>query len=219
MTSRRDTLMGLTAAGVIAALPGTTLSASTAPATTKLRRLGPIMQHGYVVEDAAKAALQWAAQAGIGPFYLFEQPVENYVFRGEPVPLTLRIAVSYWQGIQMELIEQTSPEPSFYSQSLEKAAGKLNHYAVMVLDIDLAIADLDAANYLVHRGGTSEALTFAYLEGFLPDGTTLELMQSAPSNQAAFDGMKAISQSWDGTRPLRTMRDLMADLSPFRNGL
>lgn len=213
MTTRRDAITAMVGAGVVASLPMQGKAAALAATPGGRYRIGPIMQYGYVVKDVEKSAMEWVRKIGIGPFYIFDQPIDNYVFRGKPTKLSMRTAVTYWQGLQMELIQQTSSDETFYSESLRKAPGKLNHVGVTVTDIDAAVASLDAAKYVVHCGGTTGGLTFAYLENYLPDGLTLELMAAPPENFPAFEGMKAIAQSWDGsTKPLRTMQDLIADL-------
>jgi Glyoxalase/Bleomycin resistance protein/Dioxygenase superfamily len=203
-------------AGILASLPGAAMADERAGTVRK--KIGPIVQHGYVVRDAARTALQWAERMGVGPFYMFEAPIQNYIYRGKPTPLTLRTGVSYWQGMQIELIQQTSSAPTFYTEALRKAPERLNHFAVMVPDIDAAIASLDAAKYVVHSGGTDGGLTFKYLENYLPDGTTLEFMSAPQNNLMAFEGMKAVSRAWDGTKPLRTMTDLMSDLGALAKG-
>lgn len=179
--------------------------------------IGPIVQHGYVVADAARAATAWTERVGIGPFYVMENPIDEYVYRGKRTDLTLRIAVSYWRDMQIELIQPVSSAPSFYSESLRTSPDKLNHYAVLVPDMDVAVANLQAERYVVHRGVTP-TLSFTYLEHYLPDGTTLELMQTPQQMLQAFEGIKAICRTWDGSRPLRTLADLTSDLAAFQSG-
>ena len=217
MTTRRNAIESLVAIGLMAAAQGTGSAAT--PAETTMgdkrimrRKVGPIAQHGYVVTDAAKTAMQWARRVGVGPFYQFDQPIDDYVFRGKPVNLRIKTAVSYWHDIQIELIQQVSPEESLYTEALRTAPNKLNHYATLVPDIDAGVTALDAEKYVVHRGGTAGGLKFVYLEKYLPDGSHLELMQVPAANLVAFDGMKAVCQAWDGTKPLRTMAELMTDL-------
>src|SRR5438067_1058718 len=136
MASRRETIAGLAAAGAMSEF-GTARSANAAREFGIVRRnIGPIIQHGYVVRDAANEARRWAEQLGVGPFYISESDVENYVFHGRPAKLRLRIAFSYWDGDQIELIQQVSAEESLYSHSIRTAPGKLNHVAVRVADID-----------------------------------------------------------------------------------
>jgi hypothetical protein len=173
--------------------------------------VGPIVQHGYVVADAAKTASAWAAQVGVGPFYLIDQVVDDYVYRGRPMDLRLRVGVSYWGDTQIELIELVDGGDSLYAEAVSDAPGKLNHYAVMVPDIDAEVRDHDLARRVLHTGGTP-GLRFLYLENYLPDGSHLELMQASPSILQAFEGMKGATRAWDGDRPVRSLDDLAEDL-------
>jgi hypothetical protein len=215
MATRRDTIAGLTAVGSLAGL-GAMPAAGNAAGFAKVRReIGPIMQHGYVVLDAARAAREWAEQLGVGPFYLTESDMDNYVFHGKPVKLRLRIAFSYWGNDQIELIQQVSAEESLYSQSIRTAPGKLNHMAVRVDDIDAAIRDLGAEKRVGHRGGGGD-VEWAYLENYMPDGSHLELMRVAPRMLGMFEGVKAVCRAWDGTNPVRGAQDMMADMGALQ---
>jgi hypothetical protein len=98
MTTRRNAIESLVAIGLMAAAQGTGGAATLAETTTReerimRRKVGPIAQHGYVVTDAAKTAMQWARRVGVGPFYQFDQPIDGYVFRGKPVTDRSRRAV------------------------------------------------------------------------------------------------------------------------------
>ncbi len=176
---------------------------------------GPIMQHGYVVADVEKSAELWAERMGVGPFYVIEQRVKDYRYRGKPMDLELRIAVSYWGPLQIELIQPLSGEDSFYHRALKVAPDRLNHVAVLVSDIDATVKTLNAEKYVVQTGG-SHALKFAYLENYLPDGSTFELMQMEDFALPSLAGMAAVCRAWDGTRLLRPMADFMADLTALR---
>jgi hypothetical protein len=152
---------------------------------------------------------------GVGPFYVNDQPIDDYIYRGRRVDLTLRIGVSYWRGVQLELIQPVSPGNTFYSRALKRAPDKLNHYATRVPDIAAAVRNQKLEKFVVHTGGTT-GLKFAYLEDYLPDGTTLELMQVQESTLPAFAAMEAICRTWDGERPVRTMAEFMTDMGAQR---
>lgn len=178
-------------------------------------QFGPIFQHGYVVHDAEKAALEWADRMGVGPFYIIDQKIDDYVYRGQPMALELRIAMGYWGDVQLELIQQLSGGDTFYSAALEAAPGQLNHQAVLVGDVDVTIREMNLGQYVVHTGNLP-MIRFVYLENYLPDGLTLELIQADELARMSFGGAAAICRRWDGERPVRTHSDLASDLAKLR---
>jgi len=213
MITRRDTIAVLL--GMAAGLPRNVAQAMPAEQAPGGPKFGAIVQHGYVVHDVDQIAHQWTERMGVGPFYVADQPIDNYIYRGKPVDLKLRIGVSYWRGMQLELIQPVSRGTSFYSRALKRAPDKLNHYATLVQDIGTVVRNQNLDKFVVHTGGTP-GLKFAYLENYLPDGTTLELMQVQESVLPAFAAMEAICRTWDGARPLRTMAELATDIGALK---
>jgi methylmalonyl-CoA/ethylmalonyl-CoA epimerase len=183
---------------------------------TSPQYLGPIFQHGYVVPDAEKAARKWAERMGVGPFYIIDQKIDDYVYRGQPMPVELRIAMGYWGDIQIELIQPLSGDGTFYHDALKTAPGELNHQAVLVPDIDKAIAELGLNRFIIHTGSLP-MIRFAYLENYLPDGLTFELIQADEPARMSFGGAAAICRGWNGECPVRTHADLASDLAQLRD--
>jgi hypothetical protein len=215
MATRRETIAGLVAVGAMTDMGMARAAGGGKAFGTVRRNIGPIMQHGYVVKDAENEARRWAEKLGVGPFYISESDVENYVYHGRPVKLRLKVAFSYWDGDQIELIQQISAEESLYSPAIRTAPGKLNHVAIRVADIDAAIRDLGAEQRVGHRGGGKD-MEFAYLENYMPDSSHLEFLRVAPHILASFDGVTAICRAWDGARPVRAIQDLMSDLGSLQ---
>ncbi|MHA6757687.1 VOC family protein [Streptacidiphilus sp. PAMC 29251] len=120
--------------------------------------------------------------------------------------------MSYWNDLQIELIQPIGGAESLWSRAVETDAGKLNHCAVMVSDIDATVQKRGLEKFLVHRGA-GPGLHFAYLESYLPDGSHLELLQVEPGVLQGQQIMQEICRTWDGTRPVRTLEELVADFS------
>jgi hypothetical protein len=178
-------------------------------------KLGPVIQHGYVVADAEKSARAWTERTGVGPFYLVEQPVDDYVFRGNHQNLTLRIAVSYWNDLQIELIQPIKGEETFYSEALRNEPEKLNHYAVLVPDIDAMVRNFQLERFVVQQG-IIPSVRFLYIEKYLPDQSVLEFMQVDQRALQGFEAIKAICRSWDGVKPIRAHDDLSHDIAALQ---
>ncbi|CAN7297384.1 VOC family protein [Phenylobacterium sp. LjRoot219] len=179
---------------------------------------GRIVQQGYVVPDAEAAARVWAERTGAGPFYVMDHALDGYVYRGVPTPLSLRIAFGYWADMQIELIQPLSDADSLYSRALATDAGKLNHYACLVDDLDGLLVGRGLQDRVLQSGQMPTGLKFVYLEEFIPGGLHLELIQPPPSTLAAFQGMEALARRWDGRDPVRSGAALAEDLAALAKG-
>ena len=177
---------------------------------------GRIMQHGYVVDDVEKAAAEWVARVGVGPFYILQSNImDQYWYRGRQMTVDLKLAFGYWGPIQVELIQQNNDADSFYVAA-RRTAGKLNHFASVVSDLDGLLARRKLENRVIQSGKMSSGVKFVYLEEFTPGGQHLELIEPSQEALMGFAGMEAVARSWDGKNPLRPMTDLGKDLAALK---
>lgn len=176
--------------------------------------LGEIVQHGYVVTDAEKSAIEWFDRIGAGPFYMGDVTLDNYVYRGVPTECELKIAIGYWGGIQIELIEPLNEADMLYTRALPAEAGKLNHFATHVSDLDALLESRNLKNRVLQSGAMLQSgVKFVYLENFMPGGHHLELIQAPESMLVSTAGMVAARSRWDGAKPVRPMTALAEDLA------
>jgi methylmalonyl-CoA/ethylmalonyl-CoA epimerase len=175
---------------------------------------GAIMQHGYIVADVEKAAREWADSVNAGPFYMIDRMLmDTYHFRGVRVDVELRMAFGYWDGMQIELIQQLNAADTLYSRAQKTSAGKLNHFATLVPDLDALLDSRGLRNRVIQHGDMPSGLKFAYLEEYLPGGQHLELVQAQESTVMAFAGMQKAARQWDGRNPVRPITELAKDLA------
>lgn len=182
-------------------------------ANTDIHRMGPIIQHGYVVDSVERYARKWVAAVGAGPFYVNEVELEDYRYRGKAVGCPLRIAVGYWGGIQIELIEPVSDDDNLYNRALPGENGRLNHCAAHVPDLESVLDSRNLRDRILQAGHVASGARFVYLENFLPGGLHLELIQFPEGGDALFPLMEALSRQWDGRNPVRPGSALREDLA------
>jgi hypothetical protein len=175
---------------------------------------GAVMQHGYIVDDVGEAAAEWAERVDAGPFYVLDRiHMDQYFFRGVRTDVELRLGFGYWHGIQIELIQPLNDADTLYSRALRASAGKINHFAAVVPDIDALLASRRLQDRVIQRGDMPSGIKFVYLEEYLPGGLHLELMEAPQSTLMAFAGMEKASRQWDGRNPVRPMSALAQDLA------
>ena len=69
-------------------------------------RFGPVVQLGYVCDDAVEVSRYWAKHFGAGPFHLIEEICfDNWTYHGEPQDLPLKITIGNYGSVQLEFIQ------------------------------------------------------------------------------------------------------------------
>ena len=181
----------------------------------KVHRLGPVIQHGYVVDNVEHHAAQWVKAVGAGPFYVNDVVLENYRYGGRTADCPLRIAVGYWGNLQIELIQPMDNGDNLYNRVLPAENGKLNHCATHVADLEAVLEAGGLRDRVLQSGHVASGARFVYLEDYLPGGHHLELIQFPEGGQALFPLMAALASQWDGSNPIRPGSALREDLAAF----
>lgn len=172
---------------------------------------GPVFQIGYVVEDLQSAITHWTEVMGVGPFFLFPQPLsfDWLKIRGEPVPngtgIFAGVAQSYSGDMMIELI-QPGLAPSTYREFLDAGRTGVHHLGTFTDRYDEQIAAARAAGITIAAEGKMPLSRFAYLDtDLLFPGTMIEIIEPQPSMVELFATIKAAARTWDGRVPVRAM--------------
>lgn len=129
----------------------------------------PFLQNGIaqvaiIVKDLDKTVEMYWSVFGIGPwhFYTYGNPlVKKMSYYGEPAEYKMRVALSYFGPMRIELIEIVKGAgPNIYEDFVKEHGFGPHHYGVLVDDIETAIASAEAAGYRMIQDGS----------GFGPDG-------------------------------------------------
>lgn len=142
-----------------------------------------VAQIAFVVEDLDRTVKNYHEKFGIGPwhFYTYGKPlVPRMTRKGEPADYTMRVALSYFGPMRIELIEQVEGD-TVYSEFIEKHGYGIQHLGVLVDDMQAAIKEAEEAGYkMVMDGagfGPDDDGHYAYLDTEEELGTTIELIQ------------------------------------------
>ncbi|WP_293855072.1 VOC family protein [uncultured Alsobacter sp.] len=169
------------------------------------RLFGPVMQTAYVVRDLDAAMAHWTGVLGVGPFFVTDAvPYAEVRYRGWPIAIGTRVAIAYSGEQQIELIQQTSGDPSMFTDFLEGGEG-MHHVCVVASDFAGAM-DLAARHGLeiVQDGATTAGIRFAYLDRpGTPRGSALEIVEGSRGLLRYFERLKGVAAAWDGTEAVR----------------
>jgi len=142
-----------------------------------------VAQIAFVVEDLDLAVKNYYRTFGVGPwhFYTYQKPfVPRMSYRGEEGAYAMRVALSYFGDMRVELIESLKG-PSIYEEFIEKHGYGVQHLGFLVQDMEAALLEAREAGFIMIQDGAGfgpdDDGHYAYIESEEPFGTTFELIQ------------------------------------------
>ncbi len=169
-----------------------------------LSAIGPVMQIAFVPEDFDAAIAHWTRVMGVGPFFLIEKiKLPDSLYLGQPNECVFSIALAYWGDVQVELIRQENDAPSIYLGAEGKG---LHHSCILTDNIQEARVTAEAAGAKVLvEGQVDPDGAVLYVDTGGGPGSIVEILQPATGTLGLFEMMKAASQGWDGSEPVRRL--------------
>ena len=142
-----------------------------------------IDQVAFVVEDLEVVVERYRRTFGIGGwvFHTYAAPLLSYMtYHGHPAEYSMRLALSYFGPNRVELI-QPLEGPSVYHDFIEKHGYGVQHFGIVVPQIESALSEARAAGIAVLMEGAGFGLDgdgyFAYLDTEDAFGVTYELIE------------------------------------------
>lgn len=142
-----------------------------------------IAQVAFVVEDLERTVDNYYRSLGIGPwhFYTYGKPlVRKMNYRGAPADYEMRVALSYFGPMRVELIQPTRG-PSIYEEFIEKHGYGVQHFGVLVADMERALVHAADAGYPMIMDGSGFGRDgdghYAYIDTENDLGVVYELIQ------------------------------------------
>ena len=141
-----------------------------------------VAQIAYAAADPARAAAEWSARYGAGPFVVNRHiELVEVVHRGERALLDHSSAYGRWGNVMVELIEVHHAQPDGLAELVRTDRGGLHHVAVFADDLDQAAADGVAAGHPeVVRAATSHGVRFAWFDARHDLGHLIEVYERHP---------------------------------------
>jgi Glyoxalase/Bleomycin resistance protein/Dioxygenase superfamily len=164
-----------------------------------------IVQMAYVVPDIRQAIDQWVKNLKVGPWFLLEgfAGVEAR-YRGQPSRVEISLAMSFAGHMNVELIQQTTPGPSVYQETVDQRGYGFHHFGVATWHFDDELARHRALGHevalllKVPSGGR-----VAYLDTHGDTPGMVELIELGEDFEATFNRFYRASIGWDGSDPVR----------------
>lgn len=148
----------------------------------------PFLQNGIaqvaiLVPDLMAAIRHYHADFGIGPWDIYTYAktlVSEMTYHGKPANYAMKIGLSYFGPMRIELIQPLSGE-SVYADFIAEHGYGVHHFGLLVDDMADALAQASEAGYAMTMDGAGFGLDgdghYAYLDTEDRLGVTLELIE------------------------------------------
>lgn len=177
------------------------------------RVFGEAIHSGFVVPDVGPA-IKRVLGAGLGPVYVMRRIRTAARHRGERHDPLITSAFVYSGATQLEFLQQHDDTPSAAHEYLSRhPRGGLHHLAYYCTDFETGLrraAEAGTPLNPVQEYITPDGHPFVlYAEpADSPDPLLVELI-APDAMRPLFDVMRAQTDTWDGTDPVRDALDLM----------
>ena len=171
---------------------------------------GEVFQTAFVVRDLDAALRNWTEVVGVGPFYILDIDQEAQVF-GRPMLMRSRMALAWWNDVQVEVIMPLDDAPNPYNVFLGEGREGLHHLACLSRDFTASDAAIKAAGYDCVLFGEMPGTRIAYYgTEELIGGVLMEVVEASDFFTGMLARLKAACVGWDGGDPVRPIERLFA---------
>jgi hypothetical protein len=166
--------------------------------------LGTMRQLAYVVKDLDAAIKYWVDVIHAGPFFMFENfTPDDQKYRGNPSNVDLTLALGNTGDVQIELILQSSDEPSVYKEFLDAGRVGVHHFGMMPENYAAECAkyrDLGHEPAFEAKVGGADLIYFDTVDSV---GHFIEFWDNSDVFKNLFLVIENAAKGWDGKDPIR----------------
>jgi len=175
----------------------------------EIKGIGKVNQIGYVVRDLENTLDLWVNVLGVGPWFCREVSPGTTYYHGEVRPLTMRTALANSGDMQIELIQDVTPDnqPTFYKEFLRAGNAGIHHVSFWQDPAEFDVTDkkLKGAGWeLVCTGETGgPSGRFAYYQNDEYPGIIIETSSKNEAKAKRWGEIAEAAKDWDGSDPIR----------------
>ena len=166
------------------------------------------MQFCWLVPDLDAAMGSWIRNAGVGPFFRFDNVAyDKPQYRGKPSGNTrLTAAIAQAGDVQIELVCVKDQLPSIWQEG-PAAAGKwgFHHAAIYCHDYDATLAAYTNAGSELIFSGLMLGFRVGWIDTISTLGFFIELIDANPVADGVFAQFRSAAEGWDGKDPIRSL--------------
>ena len=165
------------------------------------------MQICWVVPDLHQSIEHWTRQAGVGPFFYFDNVTyENAMYRGKPwKPVKFHAAIAQAGEMQIELVSQLEDGPSMFRELVPAGQSGLHHMSTYTDNFDADLEHYRKAGADIVFSGLMKGAPVCWLDTAATLGFMTELITVNPAKELIFAKFKEAAANWDGVEAIRTL--------------
>lgn len=163
-----------------------------------------IMQVAYIVPDLQKAIAHYVDELRVGPWFVSDHFAgTEKIYRGQPTEVDMAIAMSYANGMNIELIQQIGDAPSVYRDVADARGYGFHHWGYATDSYDDDVKRYRAQGYEVAFTTSIRGARLAYIDTTRDLPGMIELIELTPAHKTIFTGWYQAAKTWDGHDPVR----------------
>ncbi len=158
------------------------------------------MQVCWLVPDLPAAIDQWAATAGVGPFFWFDGvPFTEGRHRGGAAEFPrVTAAIAYAGDLQIELVCQDNDDPGVFRDLYRREEHGIHHLARMCTDYEAERDAFAAQGAPVAFEGVAGDSRTCWVDTSSTLGFMVELLEPSAMRDRWFGAMHKAAARWDG---------------------
>jgi Glyoxalase/Bleomycin resistance protein/Dioxygenase superfamily len=174
--------------------------------TIDLSVLGPPVQIAYSVPDVDAAAARWAADFGVGPFFI-RRHIESHdaVYRGAPAVFDHSSAYGQWGSLMVELIQDHGTAQSVVRERYGVNDTGLHHMAFIVPNLEAATAHLESLGFELAMSARSTNTRYHFMDTVAALGHMVELYERSDRLESFYASVRNAAAGWTGDDPLHPL--------------
>lgn len=163
------------------------------------------MQVCWVVPDIHVAIQNWADQAGVGPFFYFDDVCyEDAIYRRRPwQPVKFHAAIAQAGDLQIELVTQLEEGASIFRDVVPAGQSGLHHMSIYTHDYDHDVAFYQKSGVEIAFSGLMKGARVCWLDTVATLGFMTEVITANPLKEQVFAMFRGAADDWDGVDPIR----------------
>lgn len=166
------------------------------------------MQFCWLVPDLDAAMTAWLRNAGVGPFFRFDNVAyDKPRYRGrDGGNANIAAAIAQAGDVQIELVCVKDDQPSIWQEGPTAGGGLgLHHAAIYCHDYDATVEAYAKAGSELIFSGLMMGFRVGWIDAVRTLGFFVELIDANPVADAVFARFRAAAEDWDGKDPVRRL--------------
>jgi hypothetical protein len=165
------------------------------------------MQFCWLVPDLDAGMASWTRNAGIGPFFRFDNVAyEKPCYRGTASGnAEISAAIAQAGDVQIELVCVKDQAPSIWQEGPCAGRAGFHHAAIYCHDYEATLESYERGGSELVFTGLMMGFRVGWIDAVKSLGFFVELIDANPVADSVFGKFREAARNWDGKNPVRRL--------------